>query len=139
VLRIHNLTNMGDGNRRHWGKAANKVFHRRRSMDEPQNTFGYTLNSKGIPENFEPATTLGTCAGEMFVDRVFVKERTEKGFISESELYRGFEAAERHFTDNPREDEYTYDSMNFHCYEHIPYLIYCLPFGVVYYKELDHE
>jgi len=102
--------------------------------------FGYKLDSKGIPENFKLSShELGTASGQLFVDPEYVTERTTKGYVSEQELVNGFEAAENHFSENPTENEYMYDSFKFHTYDHSSNIIYCLPFGLVYYKELDHE
>jgi hypothetical protein len=121
-------------------KAINNIWTPYRSEDMMEALFGYKLNTKGIPENFKLTNhELGTASGQMYVDPEYVTERTTKGYVSEDELRNGFEAAENHFSENPTENMYIYDSFKFHTYDHSSNIIYCLPFGLVYYKELDHE
>lgn len=121
-------------------KAINTYWTWHRDEGSMKDLFGYKLNSKGIPEEFKQTDyEFGTASGQMFVDPEYVKERTTKGFVAEQELLNGFESAEKYFTENPTENKYVYDSFTFHTFDHSSNIIYCLPFGLVYYKELDHE
>lgn len=100
---------------------------------------GFVLDEKGIPKGFKQSKALGTAAGELYVNPKFVTERTTKGFVAESELAYAFEKAEEKFAEDPKINQIMVDGFKFHSFERDPYIIYCLPFGVVYYPELDHE
>jgi hypothetical protein len=93
----------------------------------------------GIPKSFKNKGTFGKAKAELWVNGSIVIDHTEKGKVSLNELTNAFIMAESHFSDHPTDNECTYDSFTFHTFDHSPYLIYCLPFGVAYYKELDHE
>lgn len=145
MIRIHRIINNISSDRigkLSSAKVVNRIFTGKEGFHFPmtESGFGYKFNSKGIPEHFKQTNyVLGTASGQLYVDPEFVSERTTKGYVSEQELANGFEVAEKHFSEKPTENEYMYDSFKFHTYDHSSNIVYCLPFGLVYYKELDHE